>query len=770
MNELSTMYHYFKGISAADSADPATVQLAAAVRKPSVTSMAAGIRSEEYMEMNADLSGEHVRHADADDDGINAVTNLNYINIDSIKDEEIARNLNDNLNNETTIHKLEARSIDGIDAVDASVVSSELRVQEPAYYDSQECNRSVAPIGGGGGPADSFSQDCLNVLENCNGGSRSASSMSHCSTSSAATSKPISQLTSIGDADTAGSDYMLHPSNIPVLPAKPATNGTAASAASGSAAADSGDYMMQPSNRPVCESAAPSTPKTPTTSAPKSLSRQESTVSKTSASAASVDEELLEIMNDFKNNVFTIQEVEQLVDSWKARNDVRQSYKDKQDQLGRMREEYERVQAAVSEKMKHRPTPFERMRKLFGRKQQQRDQPLQQRQHSEDMDDGAAGGGSGPKGAAGRPRSSLSLQSLSSSTSSTSSSGRLSTGSACSGTSLGDSGTHSDPEERRTNGGVNGTGSSISCRLGTPGSLMMSGATANAAASDNYLIPPAPRPVSTQSLQTPTSPDGRYFGGPPPQKPTTLSLMAASDADDCSENYTMFPSNVPVMFASATAGTPTSPALSATSSMVSLASPLLSHHHDYMNFSGLNTIEEAKEAITTTTITSSMPAASNVMPIKVRTPDEIYGTASSLLMGASGNGHSTSSCTINGSANGGTASTVGYKRPSSGDLCSSFKPLATATTAAVCADAQSVRFQKGSLDGGLDRRQQQPQLDSSASKTASLAATAKLKLCKSSSSPSVGGVAASTAFSMLADSGPAASAAATGEQHDYMNV
>lgn len=38
----------------------------------------------------------------------------------------------------------------------------------------------------------------------------------------------------------------------------------------------------------------------------------------------------MEIFNDFKNNVFTIAEVEALVESWQNRNDVQQSMRDRQ--------------------------------------------------------------------------------------------------------------------------------------------------------------------------------------------------------------------------------------------------------------------------------------------------------------------------------------------------------------------------------------------------------------------------------------------------------
>lgn len=41
-------------------------------------------------------------------------------------------------------------------------------------------------------------------------------------------------------------------------------------------------------------------------------------------------DELVEIINDFKNNVFTITEVEKLVENWQNRHDVQQSFKEKQ--------------------------------------------------------------------------------------------------------------------------------------------------------------------------------------------------------------------------------------------------------------------------------------------------------------------------------------------------------------------------------------------------------------------------------------------------------
>jgi DNA-binding transcriptional MerR regulator len=77
-------------------------------------------------------------------------------------------------------------------------------------------------------------------------------------------------------------------------------------------------------------------------------------------------DELLEIINDFKNNVFTISEVERLVENWQKRNDVQQSFKDKQRQLTAMREEYDRIQKKLKEEMRT-PTPFDKIRKFFSK-------------------------------------------------------------------------------------------------------------------------------------------------------------------------------------------------------------------------------------------------------------------------------------------------------------------------------------------------------------------------------------------------------------------
>ncbi|KAJ8940957.1 hypothetical protein NQ318_006808 [Aromia moschata] len=144
-----------------------------------------------------------------------------------------------------------------------------------------------------------------------------------------------------------------------------------------------------------------------------------------------VQKELVEIISDFKNNVHSISQVEKLVEEWKNRNDVQKSFKEKQEQLAAMRVRYEQIQTEMKSAMK-KPTPFERIRKIF----------------SKGKHDGKHEISSPILGAAGptitiahaqRPISSLS-------TSSSGSSGRMSTISGC---SLGDSGTHSDNEERK---------------------------------------------------------------------------------------------------------------------------------------------------------------------------------------------------------------------------------------------------------------------------------------------------------------------------------
>lgn len=54
------------------------------------------------------------------------------------------------------------------------------------------------------------------------------------------------------------------------------------------------------------------------------------------------------------------------MENWRNRNDVQQSFKDKQRQLTAMRDEYERIQKKLKEEMRA-PTPFDRIRKFFSK-------------------------------------------------------------------------------------------------------------------------------------------------------------------------------------------------------------------------------------------------------------------------------------------------------------------------------------------------------------------------------------------------------------------
>lgn len=76
--------------------------------------------------------------------------------------------------------------------------------------------------------------------------------------------------------------------------------------------------------------------------------------------------ELMEILNDYKNHVHSITEVERLVEEWKNRNDVQMSIKEKQEQLAQMKLKYEKIQQDLKNSMK-KATPFERVLKLFSR-------------------------------------------------------------------------------------------------------------------------------------------------------------------------------------------------------------------------------------------------------------------------------------------------------------------------------------------------------------------------------------------------------------------
>ncbi|CAK1600877.1 unnamed protein product [Parnassius mnemosyne] len=164
-------------------------------------------------------------------------------------------------------------------------------------------------------------------------------------------------------------------------------------------------------------------------------------------------EELAEIINDFKNNVFTISEVEKLVMEWRNRNETQQSIKEKQEQLNKMREEYDKIQQKIKDKMK-RPTPFDRVKKMFSKSKSK----------NHDNNTGTIEKRNGNT----RPNSSLS--------DSSSSSGRLSTVSG---------------------GSVAETNSVQSEHDDKARSIMSSASTlCEEARLDDYLVPPPPRPLA----------------------------------------------------------------------------------------------------------------------------------------------------------------------------------------------------------------------------------------------------------------------------------
>lgn len=130
-----------------------------------------------------------------------------------------------------------------------------------------------------------------------------------------------------------------------------------------------------------------------------------------------VQGELLEIINDFKNNVFTLSEVEHLVENWRKRNDVQKSFKEKEEQLNSMRKEYERIQQIMKEEMK-RATPFDRIKKLFSRGSRNKEAervPVAREMNFSATDDKSVSDGPSTGGQSHlRPISSLSLQSTAS--------------------------------------------------------------------------------------------------------------------------------------------------------------------------------------------------------------------------------------------------------------------------------------------------------------------------------------------------------------------
>lgn len=511
-NELTTMYHYFKGISGETKTNPTnnngnntktpnTKVVIEAVKShptspklkqpkspksPKNRQMSEQQQQAEYMEMSSGSDRENSPENKNKCETM-AVSNLNYISV------------------ETEEENLQGSSADVCKNFDSNkvittgeITSNELRISEPPYYASKEQNKAGRDVTDAGiYQTDKFSQECSQLLENCS-------------------------------STTANNDYVLQPSNVPV-PAQQQQQQQQLPKATTQPISptntDDGNYLFQPSNRPVEEEhlhqsrhslnrmgSSQRLAHQPTYG---TLKRSASDAS--SSARSNVDDELAEIMHDFKNNVLSIREVEVLVEKWKHRNDVQQSFREKQEQIDQLRREYERIQDQVRTHLK-RETPFDKFKKLFSRHKSTSNLHHDKSSCVDSVLDETKSSittSSSFKSSA-RPISSLSLQSVSSS----SSSGRLSTGSNCSGTSLGDSGTHSDHEERR-----------FGCRLGSPGSLM-----------DNYLVPPPPRPIFTPNS---TPGDERHqITFPSPM--SSCTRLNTPTSPTTSEHYQMFPSNIPV--------------------------------------------------------------------------------------------------------------------------------------------------------------------------------------------------------------------------------
>ncbi|KAL7027328.1 hypothetical protein ACKWTF_005409 [Chironomus riparius] len=524
MNEFTTMYHYFKGISETAD-DKSVVEIQAVTVKehhlPPTEECTNDSYPTHYLEMKSingsDGNNNDIKLTDINESHGIAVANLSYLNLDNdilefdsidvvdgpaiemkpLKKRD-SKDLINNLNNMK------------IKEEDEKEITNELKITEENYYESNEQNKV----------ADDFSNVCSDALEST---SQTETISLTQSTNSIPSSNSDNQQQSFQF-----SDYLIQPSNRPV------TNAF-------------GDYLTHPSNRPVeheafmhdymnqsieSEDKIESShlrlyfkKKTPSMTSDKNINGRElasptkshkstGTLKRNDSDASSkksVDDELLEIINDFKNNVFTIQEVEELVATWKNRNDVKKSFKEKQEQLQKMREEYEKIQQNMKDRLK-RPSPFERMKRLFIRKHDKT--PMMD--FSLPINLTGNPNFSTLPNSNQRPNSTLSLHSASSN-----SSGRMSTSSQV---SVGDrdSGTHSDHEDRR-NHHLN------SFKSIQNGSLM-----------ENYLIPPAPRPILTP-LSTPVDEKCSLSSFSLSQ-----NVATTSSAEVANEHYILFPSNVPV--------------------------------------------------------------------------------------------------------------------------------------------------------------------------------------------------------------------------------
>ncbi|CAG7816922.1 unnamed protein product [Allacma fusca] len=81
------------------------------------------------------------------------------------------------------------------------------------------------------------------------------------------------------------------------------------------------------------------------------------------------DEDLIEIMNDFKKNTCSMKQLELLFEHWKKRSDVKMSYQERQARLKQMRMEYNQIQEKLN-RGQRRPSVLDRVLHFFntGRK------------------------------------------------------------------------------------------------------------------------------------------------------------------------------------------------------------------------------------------------------------------------------------------------------------------------------------------------------------------------------------------------------------------
>ncbi|XP_053679575.1 uncharacterized protein LOC128730547 [Anopheles nili] len=455
MNELTTMYHYFKGVSGPDQVMIQPKQ-PAAQNKTDAEKILSHVHALKQAEGYIDMSCAN--GADQVDAGGREVANMHYLNEHS-----------SSVGGELTPPGPDEKDVCGENEhnFDVACKTPELR----------RCNGRPGELA----KYDIFSNECSDLLESCEAGSTA----------------------STDGAIGGNGDYLLQPSNAPYTP--PSQSPPLATAACDDAASD---YMIQPSNIPVhpyCNVPEPTDERSTrqddqTSGSHVRLSFRkeqptEDTYGTTTAgvprpvqeprAGRSVDDELLEIISDFKNNVFSIQEVEQLVTLWKNRNDVQRSFREKQDQLQWMREHYEQIQRELKDKLK-RPTPFERMRSFFSRtKPSGKGSGSKRRGENatgstsgeratpdvcDEIKFSLGGGTSGSAYAVVRPQSlSLSLHSMASDSSEPTGSRASSSGGITPTESAGD---------RRLS-------HSKSWPKGTP-------------ENENYMVPPSPRPVSEE--------------------------------------------------------------------------------------------------------------------------------------------------------------------------------------------------------------------------------------------------------------------------------